>query len=191
MTTQLQQNKTEKIAEFKEQIHAGLEAWSNAGETLVELLDEHKATYEEILEDMPEMAYDVLSRFEQIGRKQLYPKLLLSGSTGLRKLATLPYSEQVKYFDEPLDVVVEINGGIDVLKVKAKDLTPVQVKQVFHNGTIRDHGAQRSHIRSRKHASTTCSPEGNAYHIKGGTLVVDRPCKLSIKDLANIMAQMS
>ena len=40
-------------------------------------------------------------------------------------------------------------------------MTPVQVKQVFHNGTIRDHGAQRAHIRSRKHASTTTQSEGN------------------------------
>jgi len=191
MTTQIQMNKNAKLKEFKHHIGVGLEAWELAGEALVEYIDQCEGTYADILEEIPEMSYDVLSRFEAIGRKQLYPKLLLSSSTGLRKLATLPYSEQVKYYDEPIDVVVEINGGVDVLKVQAKDLTPVQVKQVFHNGTIRDHGAQRAHIRSRKHSSSVSTSEGNAYHIKGGTLIVDRPCKLSAKDLANLLAQMS
>jgi len=191
MATQLQRNKKAKLDEITNHIGAGLDAWSDAGEALVEYLDHCEGTYEEVMTEIPELSYDVLSRFEQIGRKQLYPKLLLSGSTGLRKLATLPYSEQVKYYEEPIDVVVEVNGGVDILKVQAKDMTPVQVKQVFHNGTIRDHGAQRAHIRSRKHASTTTQAEGNAYHIKGGTLIIDRPCKLSAKDLANLLAQMS
>lgn len=190
MTTQLAKTKLDKLNEIKEQIGIGLDAWQAAGEALVQYLDDYNGSYDEVLESMPEMSYDVLSRFEQIGRKQLYPKLLLSGSTGHRKLATLPYSEQVKYYEEPVDVVVEVNGGVDVLKIKAKDMTPVQVKQVFYNGTIRDHAGQRAHIRSRKHAGVTTS-EGNAYHIKGGTLVIDRPCKLTSKDLANLLAQMS
>jgi len=183
-------NRQERLEQFSHHINEGINSWVKAGQILVELVEDSKETYQEIMDIMPELSYDVLSRFEQIGRKQLYPKLLLSGSTGLRKLATLPYSEQVKYYEEPIDVVVEVNGGVDVLKVKAKDLTPVQVKQVFHNGTIRDHGAQRAHIRSRKHSGVSVS-DGNAYHVKGGTLVVDRPCKLTAKDLANILAQMS
>ena len=97
MKTLLGKTQERKVAEFATLIREGLDAWEKAGELLVEMVDECEHTYKNIIQEMPEMSYEVLSRFEQIGRKQLYPKLLLSGSTGLRKLATLPYSEQKKY----------------------------------------------------------------------------------------------
>ena len=179
------------VSEFAKAIYDGMDKWIEAGELLVDMLDKSDVTYESIINEIPEMSYDVLSRFEQIGRKQLYPKLLICGSSGLRKLATLPYSEQKKYFDEPVDVIIEKPGGVDTLKVMVKNLTPFQVKQIFNNGTIRDAGAQRSWLRSENHKTASISQEGSAYAVKGSMLVINRPCKLSVKELANLMAQMS
>ena len=173
----------------------GIESWAKAGAVLVEMVDENENSYSNILERIPDLSYDVLSRFEQMGRKQLYPRLLLGGSTGLRKLATLPYSEQVRYYDEPLDIVTEIDGGVDTLKVQAKDLTSFQVKQVFDNGTVRDVAAQRAWLRSRDrkpNAVKAAKQDGKPWTIKkDGTLFVRADTILTMPDIANIMALMA
>ena len=183
-----------KIKLFSSLITEGIKSWEKAGELLVEMVDENGRTYDNILQELPEMSYDSLARFEQIGRKQLYPKLLLGGGVGLRKLTTLPYSEQVKYFDEPLEVAVEIDGGVDVLNVHAKALTPFQVKQVFDGSSIRDVGAQRAWLRSRdrKPTGTAPKPEGKPWTVKkDGTLFVRADTVLTMQDMANIMALMA
>jgi len=192
MNITLGKTHTKKINEFSKLITIGLESWVKAGELLVEMVDENENTYANILESIPEMSYEVLSRFEQIGRKQLNPRLLLDGSTGLRKLATLPFSEQNKYYEEPMDVLIETGKGTDTLKVMARDLTPGQCKQVFKNGTLRDLGAQRSWLRSQKDTTIPVTiADGNAYTVKGGKVIFHRACVLSMKDMATLMAQMS
>jgi len=186
---------TKEIKQFSTLVASGIDSWTKAGELIVKMVDKNDKTYENILQELPDMSYDILSKFEQIGRKQLFPKLLLGGSTGVRRLTTLPYSEQVKYHDEPMDVAVEIDGGVDTLKVQAKDLTSFQVKQVFDNGTVRDIGAQRAWLRSRDRKPNVvkaAKQDGKPWTIKkDGTLFVRADTILTMPDIANIMALMA
>jgi len=182
---------SKKISRFSELAAAGMQAWVDAGELLVEMVEEDDRTYASIVEAVPDMSYALLSRFEQIGRKQLHPRILMACSSGGRRLATLPYSEQVKYLDGPIDVVIEAAGEISTLQIMAKDLNTFQIKQVFDSGTIRGVDAQRAWLRSRERKTSLAGTDGAAYTVKGDSLIVNRPCKLSRKDLATLLAQMS
>jgi len=189
------QNPEELISGFRSLIMEGIDAWVKAGEILVDLLDNHGVTYDQITSKCDGITTDILARFEQIGRKQIYPQLLVNTSSGSRKLAAMPYSQQVRYSKEPVSVLVKNGKSSDTLLVKVENLTTEQVRQVFAKDGIRDLGAQRAWIEDREKAIreaevVECSEWEVPWSVKGKQVVFSKPCAMGRKELLAILSEM-
>lgn len=173
-------------------IMAGIEAWLEAGRLLVETLDAGATLCE--IADESGVSKDILSRFEQIGRNSLYPKLLASTSAGARALSSCPYSEQKYYTENTMSVLVIREDDTDVLQVKLDDLTPEQVKQVFNRGRIRDLAGQRAYLEDKlerdRMAKVAEIEDGAGYVLKGRQVVFKKGCAMSKDDLIAILGRM-
>jgi hypothetical protein len=181
-----------KIGQFIEAYQQGVDAWVKAGEILVEMVEEDFKVFEKIVEKCPAINVGALYMFEQMGRKTLHPRLLLSDSPGYQKLAALPLSLQERYLDEPLPLVVETDNGTDILLVKTREMTTGQARQVFGNGRIRTEGEQKAWLIDR--ASKAAKPVGSnisAWKIKAGRVEFQAGATLSAGELATIITQLT
>ena len=116
------------------------------------------------------------------------------GSTGGRKLRSLPLSLQARYIDEPIPLIVDTARGTDVLLVKAKDMTPDQAKQAFAPGRIRTEGEQKAWLvefNSRAFAAKPVNGTQPAWRIKGGRVEFMQGATLSAGELATIITQLT
>jgi hypothetical protein len=183
------------IDKFRSCILEGIEKWVKAGEMLVDLLDNHQVTYEQLEEKCEGITADILKRFEQIGRRQIYPKLLVNTSAGARKLSAMPYSQQVKYCNEPIPLLVRKGEGFDELLVKINDLSADQARQVFSKDGVRTLGAQRAYIQdceqAAKNAENSEITEWEVpWMVKGKQVVFKHACQMGRKELLSILNEM-
>ncbi len=178
-----------RIAEL---IVRGIEAWIEAGQVLVETLDQG-VTLEQV-SDASGLSKDILAQFEQIGRGVIYPRLLTSKSPGARALLRCGRSEQEQYCSEPLQLMVLRGEQQDILRVPLDSLTPEQCKQLFVRGHIRDLGEQRACLESQaeeiraKRAAVVHDQAG--YTIKGDKVVFQKDARLGRDDLIQILSRM-
>ncbi len=179
------------IERFIQLVQQGYESWIEAGRIVCEQTDNDPSFPEKVTKKHPEISEDVIYAFEQIGRRKLHPKLLMSNKPGPRRLRSMPYELQERFIEEPVNVLVENNGKWEELRVSVFNLTPLQARQVFNGNTIRPAAAQRAFIESEKLSNAT---EANLaevpYRITNGALVVLQPCKLDRKQLSQILANM-
>ena len=189
------QNKIQKplITEFIALITQGIECWNKAGEIIVQLLDEHDMTISEIAETSEFLTEDILTRFEQLGRKQLIPRLLVADYPAARHLVRLPYSEQKRAVETSIDLLLFDGKETSVLKVSVENLTPAQCRQVFDGDQVRSTGAQRAWLedkRSSQEIRDALESPGALYQVRGKRVVFKRPCELSAGQLAQIIAEI-
>ena len=183
---------TAQITQFIEAYQYGVDAWVRAGEILVEMVEQDSDAFHKIVEKCPSINIGALYLFEQMGRKMLHPRLLLSDCPGYQKLATMPLSIQERYLDEPIPLVVETDNGTDILLVKAREMTPGQARQVFRNGRIGTEGEQKAWLIDR--ASKSAKPVGtniSAWKIKAGRVEFQAGATLSAGELATIITQLT
>ena len=169
----------------------GSEAFVQAGEILVELVDNDPHTYDYILRKFPTLNPTILNKLEQMGRKTLHPQLLFNSSAGYSKLQKLPYSLQERYIDEPIPLVVHTENGTDVLLVKAREMTKEQANQAFATGRIRTEGEQKAFlIQQESNAAKNVTPTMiTPWKIKGAKVEING-VTFTRKELAGILAQM-
>jgi hypothetical protein len=187
------ENKNRKITEFVALITQGIECWNKAGEIVVQLLDEQELTISEIAQTSEFLTEDIVTRFEQLGRKQLVPSLLVADYPAAKHLVRLPYSEQKRVVETSVDLLVCNGKETSVLKVSAENLTPAQCRQVFDGDQVRSTGAQRAWLedkRSSQEIRDVLSSPGALYQVRGKRVVFKRPCELSAGQLAQIIAEI-
>ena len=192
--------RSENLTEWrKQQINAfaacivdGIESWVKAGEIVAELLAADPDAIDDICTAIPGLQRDVVYRFEAIGRKEIHPRLLLSDAPGIKKLASMPYSVQEAYIDNPISVTVACNGNADVLLVKAESLTSDQCRQVFAKNHVRDAGEQRAWIESERQKKSIASesPEVLPYSVVGGKVTFRRNCTITKREMKQILSIM-
>jgi hypothetical protein len=189
---ELEKWRNEKISEFASCIASGIESWVRAGEIVAEILAADPSAVDDICQAVPGLPKDVIYRFESIGRKEVHPRLLLSASPGVRRLSSMPYSLQSKYIDEPIEVLIEKDGGTDRLLVKAENLTTDQCKQVFARTHIRGLSEQKAFVESEKQASAIAKiePEQTPYYITGGKITFRKSCVMTKRELRQILKAM-
>ena len=189
----LTKNIDAKIENFITLFRQGVEAWIKAGEVLVELVDEDPHAYDYIIQKNPQLNAGVLGRFEQMGRKTLHPQLLLTASPGFTRLQKLPYSLQERFIEEPIPLIVHAEDGLDVLLVKARDLTKEQASQVFSTDRIRTEGEQRAWLMQQR--SNAARPANSAstppWVIRSGRVQFNQGASLSAGELAMIISQLT
>lgn len=180
-----------QIDRFVDLYVKGSEAFVQAGEILVELVDHDPHTYDYILRKFPTLNPTILNKLEQMGRKTLHPQLLFNSSAGYSKLQKLPYSLQERYIDEPIPLVVHTENGTDVLLVKAREMTKEQANQAFATGRIRTEGEQKAFlIQQESNAAKNVTPTMiTPWKIKGAKVEING-VTFTRKELAGILAQM-
>lgn len=189
MKTTLQRTHVKETAKaIVDLIHKGIQAWHEAGKLIAERMDENPEFIEQMASEYPELSTEVLYRFEQIGRNQIVPSLLLNDSPGVRKLRKMPYQLQVKHSNEPVQVTVR-DGS--VLLVDVRNLTSDQASQVFAKDRIRTAAEQRALIEDKIAIEPASVERANLpYRIVGKELVVMTACRFTTTDLLRIAADL-
>lgn len=181
------------IAEFVALITQGIECWNKAGELVVQLLDNHGLTIAEIAESSEFLTEDIVTRFEQLGRKQLIPNLLVADYPAARHLVRLPYSEQKRAVEASVELLVLDGKEHTLLKVAVENLTPAQCRQVFDGDQIRSTGAQRAWLedkRSTQEIREVLDTPSPIYQVRGKRVIIRRPCELTAGQLAQIISEI-
>lgn len=174
--------KTDEVADdfdrFYKLFFDGTAAFQAAGDHLVRLIDKYgpgaKTT---LMERWPQLTADVLATFERIGRKQLHPSTFLNESPGRRALRRCPYSEQVKYSEEPIEFLLLKDGVPETILVSIDSLTDAHAKQVFGSRRVRTLGEQRLWLEDqlRKAQNKVIVPQNSApIHVVRGDQVILR-----------------
>ena len=190
MTKTIDKTKIEKLASL---INDGIESWKAAGVIVVELLD-GGMSLQEIADECPELNKDIISRFEQIGRNQVMPRLLIASFPAAKHIMKLPYSEQTRLMDGRVEVIVAVTDkGVDTLNIATRDLTNEQCKQVFGKSAVRDIAGQRAWMESERRKTSLNRVDlvhDMPYHIVGKHVVFRSSCKLSASDIIRILVQI-
>lgn len=181
-----------QIEAFIELFQQGVNAWIKAGEMLVEMVEDDPHVYDYIIQQCPTLNAGILGRFEQMGRKNLHPQLLLTASPGFDKLRKLPFSMQERYITEPVPIIVHTESGTDVLLVHAKNMTKEQANQVFAQGRIRTEGEQKAWMmQQRSNAAKPIGGNISPWSIRNGRVVFNAGASLSAGELATIITQLT
>lgn len=181
----------EKISRFSELVFGGMEMWMEAGKLVCEMLEENPDAIDLITEKCPNISPELVIRFEQIGRKQIHPQLLLSDAPGVQKLRKLPYQLQERFLVEPIEMLAKTENGWETLRVDIRNLSPRQAEQVFGKEGIRTAAAQRVFIEDRAAKSVAPMTTANLpYRIVGRKLVVVEPCTFTAREMAQMLAEI-
>jgi hypothetical protein len=114
-----------------EAISRGKEAVQEAGEIMAALADGDARIYEKIMEQHPNIPLHLLVTLEKVGRGVIYFELLFDSSPGARRLLAMPYSQQKKYYEQPIKIV-EIRDGKKVeIEMPIHQLSSKQVNIAF------------------------------------------------------------
>lgn len=189
ITTAPQLDIATQAQQFCRLIQQGIDAWTDAGKLLVAMIEAEPNARQTILDLNPDVTEEILARFEAIGRNQLHPKTLLNNSPGMRRLRALPFSEQTKFLQQPVPVLIKTQAGVDTLNVAVKNLTAQQAMQVFTPNGVRSAEAQRAWIESRRNGKRPA--QGTPYTIKGGKVTFRADCEMTARELAQVLAQLS
>lgn len=126
-----------RIGEFCKLVNAGVEAWVQAGEILCQMKENDPNVFNAILATNPHLSHDILVTFERIGKKEVYPYLLIDNSPSSRMLSALPYETQVKLYRGEVPVVVRRGDHTTTLRKRVADLTLSEASRAFAAGGLR------------------------------------------------------
>lgn len=181
------------VCEIVSLITRGIECWSKAGEIVVKLIDEHRMTIPEIAGNSEFLTEDIVARFEQLGRKQILPQLLVADYPAARHVIKLPYSEQSRAVESGVELLVVDSEGPSTLQVAVENLTTSQCKQVFAKDAVRSLPAQRAYLESQKTQNEIngriCN-DAAVWKVSGRKVAFLKPCQLSARELAQIIAEI-
>lgn len=180
----------DRIDEFKTALTAGIDGIVKAAEVYVKTVDlmpESADKFRAAAADFPSRTWKM---FEQIGRKQVHPKLLFGSGIEARTTAMLkrlPYSQQDAVFQGARFELLTAKG--DKLNVSPLEATPEQVEQLCSGGVVRTVAEQKAYL-STPHKNTTSVSDLPSYEIHGGKVSFRRGATLTRADLKNILAEM-
>lgn len=184
---QIQESKTNR---FKNLIQDGIDAWVQAGEIIVDLIDNDGRTVADVAHEAG-LSANIVGKFEQLGRRQLMPYLLLGGFPAAQKMMSIPYSDQRRLKDETVSVLVQSESGEWTdLQVSPKNLTSAQSRQVFNRGEIRDGAAQRAYIETERMKRKVKDIKTLPYSIIGKEVVFEAGARLTAKQISSILSQL-
>lgn len=187
---QLEPTKSNYLA-FYEALQRGKDALVEAGRILVAILEEDPNAKERILEDNPEVTSDLLDTFERIGRGQLYHKLCLLETPGVRALRRCAYSDQVKYSEAPIPMLLlQARDETDHLQVSVYALNSEQTRQVFGRNRVRTLAEQRAYLEACR-AKPQPLARREPYTLAKGRVTFHEPVTLTASDLARLLAEIT
>lgn len=179
----------ERLREFQEAIKNLLLNIVRAG-ALIRAMEECGDDFEDLRACNPAL----FAKLRRIAYGQMLPGVLHIESGAARNaVAQLPLADQRHLLDGGAVQFLTQEG--DTLSVSVQNLEPSMVRQVFRRGAIRTLAEQRAwledeRLKALKHARVT--PEADVRpHPKQGFVEVLRPCRLTRRDLAELMGKLS
>lgn len=139
-----------RIEAFCEMVRGLAVTLAEMGQELVKLLEVEPNAKRLIMKREPMIGMSFLNQLEAVGRGTLHPKLAMTSNAGYNRLQRLPLSDQSRYLEEPIELLVTKDGDYDVLLVKVEELNPDQARQVFDGNSVRSASAQRAYIENLK-----------------------------------------
>lgn len=127
----------ELITRFCDLINQGIGLWVEAGQVLCQITASDPNAYAVILGRNPHLTRDVLDTFERIGRREIFPFLIVDPSPACRRLITLPYDEQVRLYGGRVHVVLRNSSGLETRLKRVSDLTASEADRVFDLNRVR------------------------------------------------------
>lgn len=178
------------IDAFHSLLMRGLELILEAGKAYVRLLDSVPNIKSLIIEKHPEITEHDLRMIECIGRGTLYHRLAFTSSPGLKRLSHCPFSEQVKYFNEPIPMLL-LNGKdeTDHLMVDARAIDASQAAQCI-GSHVRTLGEQRAWL-ERKRSRAPKLDFTPPYVISNGRVTFQQTTSFSAAEIALILAKIT
>jgi hypothetical protein len=174
------------IKAFRDAMNKGISLIADAARIYVEAIDKEPEAKAKFIEACPDVPRHAWRSFEQIGRGLIDQRLLYGGGNAQAELRRLPVSTQKEVLDKGVKLLTKRG---DHMMVKVENLTTAQKAQVFDKHNVRDLAAQRSWQEDRQR-SIVVENETPAYEVKGGRLVVFKPCKISKQELAIILSEV-
>ena len=121
-----------EIDSFAEQVRKGIGCWREAGHILVELSRRQPDIFRLIQARHPEISESTLQTFARIGRKEIWPPLLVDSSLGARKLLECNYDIQKEYAEKPIKVAIAWDGHhVKTCERKIQELSRAECAIVF------------------------------------------------------------
>src|SRR5262245_49511922 len=104
------QSKTDAIDGIIFLIEDGIKAWELAGQTLTAIRAKEPQAYRIIMERRPWMTPQMLHTLERIGKKEVYPYVLLEPSHHAQWLLGYSYAEQERACTKGVEVLLYYKG---------------------------------------------------------------------------------
>lgn len=188
MTAKLDIQNTEMIDRFIKLIQRGINCWVNAGELLVKMTEEDPDICHKILSHHKHISEATLDAFLRIGRKEVHPYLIMDPSPAAKRLAALPYEDQLKIYNEGLPVVVEDpeRGLVRQFK-KVHDVTAKELAVVFQADKIRTVKEQIEVLTKNEKQF----PEAQSPTLSDGSKRMNRLLNAIEGDLKEVLAMLS
>jgi len=182
---------TKKIEQFITWVQCGIDAWSEAGRILNEMIAEDSNARSAIMDRIPWMTYQILVGFERIGRNEIYPHLLLDKSPGAHVLITLPYEEQKRLHSAEIAIACVQRGEIITTHRKLQDMTKAEAELAMGGGSLRPVAEQSKLLLSKLRPKETRAPrEVKECHSKIPESLDDDPNETAEMHLAKAQAEM-
>ena len=148
--------------------------------------------------DLSDLRLSLLVYLRRIAYGQTLPEVvaMLAGRRDLlQRVAFLPLPEQAQCVDEKgLTVVtgagVQPDGQCDTRRRQLLDLEPWEVRQVFGPNGLRSQLQQAAWLKGRSLQASQPTHERPTYVIEKNVLVVNRPTRITKRDLTHILAAM-
>lgn len=139
-------------------------------------------------ERAPGFTPSFLRRISLLGVKES-PQLLFTSSAGAAALRRLPLDIQEKHATEPVELLL---ANMETLCIDIHNLSPLQASQVFASDHVRSLAEQRAWLEdqaTRKSVARVVKPD-MPYRVVKTDLVIMEPCKLSRKQLMQLLSEM-
>lgn len=181
--------------EFQKALNAGLEGIQKAANIYVTTIDKDPTAKKEFAERFHDQITSATWRaLEMVGRKQLHPRLLISGVPHGRYLKRLSYSDQERVLSGERFNCLLPNG--DTLLVDLRTVDSQTADQMFNYDRVRDLDEQKlymeQHLRIEKLRTKRPTAPELPYEFKnrGKTVLFTRQCELTKKEIESIWKSM-
>ena len=136
------------LRDFRTALTAGIDGFVKAGEIYVQAVDDNSRNADLFRDEFKDLVpCKTWGMLEQIGRKNMHPRLMLGGMADAKKNAAvkrLPFSTQERVFNRERFQFLTASG--DTLELDMMEATADQVQQLCDGSTIRNLSAQKAYL---------------------------------------------
>lgn len=183
---------SDPVQRLGELLALGVQARYLACKLYVEIIDKTPSDKEIIHDKYSFISESDWNKIESVGRGIITPKLL-EGGFAANALSRCSRSDQDRYIKEPIELLIQkAPNQFDTIKVMYYNLDKNQRKQIFRGGHVNTLAEQKNYLVSGEAEKNFLHiGNGKPYAIRGGKLIVTKPCVFTLKELTIMTIEMA